>query len=687
MKLFNNLKVWTRMTIGFGFLAAIILTMGLSWYFSAKTTTVNIGNIADNTLPSIKSLSSMEYQSEKIVTAVRTLLNPDNSIEEKQKQYNLIDESRQIYTNSLKVYAGIEQTEEEKIQWDIFRKNLAEWKEVNDKFLNLSKELDNTNILNPNKLIAELHKFRGDHYVLMDKTLELILTNSEFYGGEDCNECSFGVWIKNFSTQNKEFSDIINRIRPPHKIFHDSIRKIKKEIKTSKDNAFLIFQNETKPAAEGLSLEIDNLIKEAEKAFAIEEGMTKLAMVEMLPIQEKTLSSLNKVAEINFGVAERSKTRANSQAKSNMKVSLIFLFSGFIFAVIFGFVVTKSILNPLKESGELFKAISEGDLTKNVSKNLLAQKDELGDMGRQINQMTISLRKIFSELNSGSKTLASSATELAAVSEQTAQSARESTKRAETVAAGAEELTASANSMAEKMENSAENLNSVATAMEQMTSTINEIASNTSTANKHTEESVKQAQQFAEIMKTLGEAAQEIGKVTETISNISEQTNLLALNATIEAARAGEAGRGFAVVAAEIKELAAQTAEATGDISSRITGIQNAAQKAENDISTVVKGIAEVNDIVSAIASAIEEQTSAVIEVSSNINSASDMVNEASIQSGQMKNVSEEISRDMAGVSTSALQVEGASSQVKDTVGELSALSEEIQEMVMQFKI
>ncbi|MGE4519073.1 MAG: MCP four helix bundle domain-containing protein [Desulfobacteraceae bacterium] len=85
MKLFNNLKVWTRMTIGFGFLAAVILTMGLSWYFSAKTTTVNVGNIADNTLPSIKSLSSMEYQSEKIVTAVRTLLNPDNSIEEKQK--------------------------------------------------------------------------------------------------------------------------------------------------------------------------------------------------------------------------------------------------------------------------------------------------------------------------------------------------------------------------------------------------------------------------------------------------------------------------------------------------------------------------------------------------------------------------------------------------------------------------
>ncbi|MCB9481780.1 MAG: methyl-accepting chemotaxis protein [Desulfobacteraceae bacterium] len=687
MKIFLNLKVWTRMTIGFGLLSAIILTMGLSWYFSAKATTKNIGAIADISLPSLKSLSSMEYQSEKIVTALRTLLNPDNSLEVRKKQYELIDESRQTYLNAIKAYTEISQSEEEKNQWEIFKSNLAQWKETNDKFLNLSKKLDSTGILNPDELISKLQKFRGDHYVLMDKTLELIMTDSEFDGGDDCNTCSFGIWIKNFSNENKEITRIINKIKEPHINFHESIRKIKNEIKTNKENAFIIFKDEMKPSAQKLSAEIDNLISEAEKAYEIEKQMTNLAMVEALPIQEKTISSLNQVSEINLKLADTSKRNADTQAKSNMKSSLVFLFSGFIFAAFFGTMVTKSILSPLKQSGELFKAISEGDFTKDIPKKLLSQKDELGDMGRQINEMTNSLRKIFRELNSGSKTLASSATELAAVSEQTAQSANESTRRAETVALGARELTESAQSMAEKMENSAQNLNSVATAMEQMTSTIAEIASNTSTANKNTEESVKQAQQFAEIMKNLGNAAMEIGKVTETISNISEQTNLLALNATIEAARAGEAGRGFAVVAGEIKELAAQTAEATDDISSRITGIQNAAQKAENDINTIVKGITQVNDIVSAIASAIEEQTSAVGEISSNINSASDMVNDANSQSSQMKNVSEEISRDMAEVSSSAVQVEGASSQVKETVKELSSLSEEIQAMVMQFRI
>ena len=64
------------------------------------------------------------------------------------------------------------------------------------------------------------------------------------------------------------------------------------------------------------------------------------------------------------------------------------------------------------------------------------------------------------------------------------------------------------------------------------------------------------------------------------ISDIADQTNLLALNATIEAARAGEAGKGFAVVASEVKELAGQTAKATGEIGQQIDAIRSATRDA-----------------------------------------------------------------------------------------------------------
>ncbi|RYE32392.1 MAG: hypothetical protein EOP23_12525 [Hyphomicrobiales bacterium] len=80
----------------------------------------------------------------------------------------------------------------------------------------------------------------------------------------------------------------------------------------------------------------------------------------------------------------------------------------------------------------------------------------------------------------------------------------------------------------------------------------------------------------------LSAAVSDISKVSDMIRTITAQTNLLALNATIEAARAGAAGRGFAVVAGEVKALAARTAQATLEISSRIEEVQHAADRSLN---------------------------------------------------------------------------------------------------------
>lgn len=76
-------------------------------------------------------------------------------------------------------------------------------------------------------------------------------------------------------------------------------------------------------------------------------------------------------------------------------------------------------------------------------------------------------------------------------------------------------------------------------------------------------------------MARLQSEIERIGKVAEEIDKIARQTNLLALNATIEAARAGDAGKGFAVVAGEVKNLSAQTARATAEVSGVVTELQN----------------------------------------------------------------------------------------------------------------
>lgn len=78
----------------------------------------------------------------------------------------------------------------------------------------------------------------------------------------------------------------------------------------------------------------------------------------------------------------------------------------------------------------------------------------------------------------------------------------------------------------------------------------------------------------------LAQQAQAIGEITTAVSDIAEQTKLLALNAAVEATRAGEHGRGFALVAAEIKTLAGEAKESTGQVRRLLAEIQRATSAA-----------------------------------------------------------------------------------------------------------
>lgn len=155
-----------------------------------------------------------------------------------------------------------------------------------------------------------------------------------------------------------------------------------------------------------------------------------------------------------------------------------------------------------------------------------------------------------------------------------------------------------------------------------MASSIAEIGRQVDTSTRIAKEAVAQAEATDQRIAVLTAAAGRIGDVIALINAIASQTNLLALNATIEAARAGEAGRGFAVVASEVKELAAQTAKATQDISEQITAIQSATNGSVAAIKEINGTITNIAQIATAIAAAIEQQDAATREISRNIQQA-----------------------------------------------------------------
>lgn len=166
------------------------------------------------------------------------------------------------------------------------------------------------------------------------------------------------------------------------------------------------------------------------------------------------------------------------------------------------------------------------------------------------------------------------------------------------------------------------NVQTVASAATELSASIAEIARQSSTATEISSAASQAAQETNRDVLTLADTADKIGEVVGMIRAIAEQTNLLALNATIEAARAGEAGKGFAVVASEVKELSDQTAKATDEIASQISGIQGSTQNAVEAIRGIVEKIDEVQDVTSAIAAAVEQQEAATGEISQSINLA-----------------------------------------------------------------
>lgn len=196
-------------------------------------------------------------------------------------------------------------------------------------------------------------------------------------------------------------------------------------------------------------------------------------------------------------------------------------------------------------------------------------------------------------------------------------------KASDTLTSAVTQVSGHAQTVAGLSRETAENIATVASATGELGVSEREIASQIADSAKVARDAVVRVTDAGNAMAVLAQAGLQIGEVAKLISEIASQTNLLALNATIEAARAGEAGKGFAVVAGEVKNLAAQTAKATEEISGNIAAIQVATKEAVAAIGEIETTIGRVDESSTAIAAAVEQQTAATGEIARNIDQGS----------------------------------------------------------------
>ena len=349
------------------------------------------------------------------------------------------------------------------------------------------------------------------------------------------------------------------------------------------------------------------------------------------------------------------------------------------------YILGRGIILPVLSARDMIQDIAEGE--GDLTKRLLERRDEIGELSVWFNLFVEKLHAIIGHIQSNLSTLNRSAGYLSNLSQRLASGSDGAYSRSSAVASSAGELSSNISTIAAASEQASVNMIMVASAAEEMSATVKGIACNTVQARQVTEQAVVKTNSTSSRMDRLGEAAQEISKVTEAITAISEQTNLLALNATIEAARAGEAGKGFAVVANEIKELAKQTAEATLEIREKILDIQSSTEITVSEMNEINTVINNVNDIVSTIATAVDEQSASTHEIATNVSQAAQGINEVSEKISLNSTVSKNIADEINGVSHIADSLKNDGEEVEKQLSDLVSLSNELDKIVSQFKL
>lgn len=318
----------------------------------------------------------------------------------------------------------------------------------------------------------------------------------------------------------------------------------------------------------------------------------------------------------------------------HQKLTRILLF-GLLVASVLALIsvfMARGIVRPLNTAITAMHDVSsgDGDLTRRLH---VSSGNEVGILVREFNTFIENLQGLLMKVSDALNDLAGSANEVSAVMTDTGAGVERQREETEQVATAVTEMSSTAQSVAEAAAKAATAAHDASHLAGESHDVVQKNRDIIAALNQSMDD-------VASTIERVEMDSRNIGAILDTIRGIANQTNLLALNAAIEAARAGEQGRGFAVVADEVRTLATRTEEATEEIETMISTLQDGSRQAVaaiqkgyehaqasvdstertgRSLDAIVTAIDTINDMNTHIASAAEEQTTVVEDVNRNV--------------------------------------------------------------------
>lgn len=416
---------------------------------------------------------------------------------------------------------------------------------------------------------------------------------------------------------------------------------------------------------------------------------SRLMMKQCEPAIRSVIQKMITLNDLIRGDAERE----SAAGREHTEMTIILTLSGILGATLVitllaVFLVRTYVVKPIRGMIGVMGAMGEGNLDQDVTgterrdeigaiaKALAVLRGQLGEAEaarRERAERAADERMMMERRESLARTFVAQVQDLAS---RFTDASNEVAVAARNLSATAEETAFQAQAVASAAEEAATNVQTVAASAEELAVSIREITGQVTQSADVADVAFKEVEASNARIDDLSSAATAIGDVINLIKGIADQTNLLALNATIEAARAGEAGRGFAVVASEVKELAAQTAKATSEISAKVGEIQQTTQGTVTSMGEIVRVVSNIKSTSTTIASAVEQQGSATGEIAHNCQQAADGTNR--------------VTENIGGVGRSAEATGSAAAQLlslsQDLSGQAADLSRVVETFVEELK-